>query len=288
MNEGHPLDYSLTRSFGSFTFAVTAVGFGALLDWQGTWVRTPAYLLLMAALIGTALSTPAPHHAEHPAGTTRPASPFRQLAQNRAYMVFLVSVVLIGVGYGSLFPFYPVLLAQHGGTNAHLGLGLFLMALCEMPAMFFYSRITARFDKGRRLLALSILFFAVKNAAIALSPDLNWAIGLQMLQALSFGLYLPAAVHYMRAIVDPKASGTAQMVHAAASSGLGATIGSFVGGVLAGPLGVAGMILAMSGACFLGYLIFALSQTTAMQKWMGVVYFDNQNNSVPDTKSLDP
>lgn len=276
MNEGHPLDYSLTRSFGSFTFAVTAIGFGALLDWQGTWVRTPVYLILMAGLIGTALSTPAPHHAEHPVDEPRPASPFRQLARNRAFVVFLASVVLIGIGNGSLFAFYPVLIAQHGGTNAHLGLGLFLMALCEMPAMIFYSRIIARFDKSRALLALSILFFVVKNAAIALSPDLTWAIGLQVLQALSFGLYLPSAVHYMRSIVDPRASGTAQMIHSAAASGLGATIGAFVGGILAGPLGVGGMILTMSGACFLGYLIFALSQTAAAQKWMGVVYLDTR------------
>lgn len=255
-NDGEKVNYSLTRSFGSLVFAFTAAGFGSLLDRYGMWIRIPVFLLLSTLVIFVAFQTKAPSVLNKTHIDSKMTDVISNLINNHQYMRFLISIILIFIGYGATQSFYPILLERLGGKNADLGVGLFIAAISQVPPMLFFGFIVKKVARGRTLLMFSMFFFGLKGIVLALSPNIPWAIWTQLFEALSFGLFLPAAVGYINEIVEEKVIVTAQLVFAASTFGLGSIIGNFSGGILSEVFGVKNMMLLLNSVSFIGFLFF--------------------------------
>jgi PPP family 3-phenylpropionic acid transporter len=260
MNAGEKVDYGLTRSIGSFFYSITALGFGFLLDRFDVWIRIPAFLGLALVAILTAWSSPPPPRQSHHESNGRMTDAIRSLAGNRQYLAFLASVVLAFVGYGASISFYPVLLAELGGSNTDLGIGLLFMAMAQVPTMMGFGLLIRKGFKVHHLLAVSLFFFSFKGILLSVCPTTAWAIGAQSLEVLTIGLFLPAAIHHINETVDRRGMVTAQLLLSSASFGLGSILGSFFGGLLAERMGVRPMMLALNAFGFLGLALFVLSR----------------------------
>jgi len=258
VREGRSLNYGMTRGFGSLLFALTAISFGAATERFGLGIITPVFVGITLLAMVVAWNIPAPARR---VGISRNGGPgsFKDLLDNKRYMTFLVPVFFLYVGVGGILPFFPVLITTHGGDTSDLGLGLFVMALFEFPPMLFHRRLAKKFG-NENILRLGMLFYSVKGMALAFSPSLEFAIAAQMLQALSFGLFLPSSVLKIGEIVEVRSSATAQLVFASVGFGIGIGSGGFIAGMLTSGFGVQGMMKIMSSVCLFGFLLYLALQ----------------------------
>ncbi|MHB1484896.1 MAG: MFS transporter [Saccharofermentanales bacterium] len=256
-NNGENIDYSLTRSFGAMSCSFVAIIFGVMLDKYGIWIRIPVFIFLISVVIFVAFTIKSPKRAVIILDEEKSVNTFTLLYQNKRYRDFLIATILIFIGYGSTNVFFPILLNQLGGKNSDLGVGFFIMSISQALMMILFGILAKKTNNNIDiLLVISMLFFAVKGILVAISPNIGWALIVQILEAVSYGLFLPSAVGYINKIVDNKMIITAQTLFAATSFGLGATIGNFAGGVLSEIFDVKIMMLILNSIALAGALLF--------------------------------
>ena len=108
-----------------------------------------------------------------------------------------------------------------GGNSASIGYVNFVLAALELVVMLIYGRMKNR--KYPLLLAVSLMFFPLKFAALAMSKTVTAIYFANILHALSFGLYTPVVVDFIRKTVAYSDSGKGQSLVGSAAS-----LGTFV------------------------------------------------------------
>ena len=104
------------------------------------------------------------------------------------------------------------------------------MAAVEIPVMFFFGRIRGG-RKSVSLLRVSLIFFALKAAALPLASSVPMVFAVFLLQAPSFALYTAVIVDYVAETVPFEDSAKAQSL-AFSMTTLGAVLASLVAGKL--------------------------------------------------------
>ncbi len=269
-NHGEAVNYSLSRGFGSLFFAIAAIVFGRVLDRTGMWVIAPAFILIAAVLAVTTIFIKAPKpEAHHGKGNGSMMRSLSLLLENRRFMVLILSVGILFTGTGAIdMTFYPVLMKELGGGNTELGIGFFLMAFSEVPILFLYTKFSKYFHV-RTLICFALFCYIVKCLLIASAPNVFVLILAQGMQMLSYGLLLPAAVHYINDITDAQSMVTAQVLYSSTTYGLGNVVGSLAGGAIAKALGVRSMMFILFSLVLLAFVLFTSLSARDVRKTAG-------------------
>ena len=244
------VNYGLSRAVGSVGFAVTVAIAGRLYDRFGLRLMFPAYAV--AALIAAvfvavngrayraAMRRIAPAHgAQRARPTASVAQSLHQLLRPQVG-VFLIICLAAFSAFRAAQIFLPLLISEVGGTNTDLGFALSVMAISEVPFLVLFALVLRRLrDTDVVLIALALFVVRIATHVFAATPA--FVIAIQALQGISFGLFLPASVHYMNRVAPPGTKTLAQTVAAVCTFGLGSTVGSAAGGYLVERLGVRGM-----------------------------------------------
>ena len=249
------LDYGLARGTAAFIYAVSGLLLGQVFSKFG--IHTLFYLhavlagcCVISACFFDSVPTAPRSEKKQPYGQTA-----KKLLQNRRYRILLVCLMLAGVASVSSATFHPLRITQLGGTTAAMGASMFVMASSEMPAMFISKRLLSRF-RADILLTVALFGIVLRMLANALAPNLPVLIAVQCLQALSYGLFLPVLLEYIRQITEPEMTATAITLGIACFDGFFGVIGNLVGGVLAATIGVRMVLLLFAGIAFVSFLIF--------------------------------
>ena len=180
------------------------------------------------------------------------------LAKNKKYMLFLFSYLFIGVGMKFVGLFYPVLIETKGGTEGDLGIGLAIMSLSEFPFMFLYSKYSKHFSI-EKLMMFSLGMYVVRDVAMLLAPNLLMLELAQVTQGLSFGIFLPAFLFYMKYITPRRITTTAITVVGSAGGALASVAGTFLGGMMVEQLGIYPSMFCCTGLAVIGFLLYLVS-----------------------------
>lgn len=255
------IDYGLTRGMGSLGYALTAVIFGALLDRFGYDLMFYTHFVIILFFVGfcfyvdrTNRSVSVPASCE--AG--KEPVPKLTLKGSSRFIWFLVSSLLIFIGFRATATFYPLLLKQLDGDNSSLGISLFIMAVSEVPILFLSKKLLKNY-KDTALMTVSMFFFVIKILSHILVTSIPGLIAIQATQALSFALFLPASVYYIKRISPPGLSSTYLTVAVSVYFGIGGIIGSFGGGLIVKQFGIYTMLWIGTALAVLGMLVFLFS-----------------------------
>ncbi len=255
-NDGHDIDFGITRSFGSLAYALVAAGFGLILDRFGPYTRIPSYILLTAALIIPALTLRSPAKRYH-CGSGSKESSFRSLVKIKKYRVFIIANMLLYLVYGALNSFLPVRIRELGGTNLHLGLCFTIMGICQVFGMIIFSVLRRKVYIFLHItLVISMFLFAIKGFLTAISPNLGSVLILQVIDLISYGMYFPGAIAYINETAGSDNLMTAQTLFSASTYGMSAMAGSFAGGVISGYTSIPVMLIIMASASLTGVILF--------------------------------
>lgn len=239
------------RAFGSLAFVASTVALGFVLDADGArslfWVYVPF-------LIATAIVTAAiPRH-----GTTRSVNLLRgagDFLRARGVALFLGGFTVVWAALAALNAFYSIQVVALGGSTGLVGIAWAFGAIVEVPYMYAFPRIAARFGT-ERLVVMGATAFALRALLAALATDPMFLVLIAPLEGFGFASVFVGGVTLISARAPAGLQGTAQGFFAA-SAGLATIIGSIAGGAIAGALSIPALFLACAVVSLLGAAIVA-------------------------------
>lgn len=222
--------YARTRLFGSLGFVVSAPLLGFLLTARG---ERPGDLLLPLAYLAF-VATYALLAQGIPASETAPHRPhWREAVALLGSRPLLFLLGLCALHWATLSPYhlmFGVLVREQALSSAITGVAMSLGVVAEVAALALFPRLEARFSM-RALFAAAFLGTALRWALLARAQGAAALILLQLLHALSFGLWWGCAVESMQRVVPARLRATGQALFSAVVFGAGNAIGVGLSGL---------------------------------------------------------
>jgi PPP family 3-phenylpropionic acid transporter len=259
LRSGRVINYGLARGFGSLAYVAASVGLGAVIEKGPLWLLCAVGLGLTAAQLSSflLLIRDLPSVSSSESAPVRGTSVTVFLRRNPRFAVLLAGTALVYYGHNTIGGFFINVIRNVGGDASVMGLLNGLMAAIEIPVMMLFQRLFGRRDLTR-LLAVSLLFFCIKGAAIALAgsvSQLSWAM---VLQAPSFALYTAAVVPYVDKMIPPEDSAKAQSLTFSMPL-LGSVLAGIVSGRLYDALPVSSTLWIACAVCTAGAAVCLLA-----------------------------
>ena len=261
INTGMDVKYSLGRGLGSFSYAVSCVIFGrqsAAFGTESILLTHMGLLILLMAVIAVFPRAPMEPAVPRNAPTAPTHSIGFLLRRNPAFAIMLAAVFFGMTAVMPIVNFMVNIILSRGGTNADLGLALFLMAASELPAALLFPRLRHRLG-SHGVLALSVVFMAVKPILFLLTPSLGWVLAVQPIQMLGYGLFTPSSVYYANENVPMENRVRGQAVMMMASNGFGGMAGNLLAGYAIDWGGVNAMLTLCTVCGLIGVLLAVLA-----------------------------
>ena len=245
--------YGEVRAFGSLAFVVSTVAVGFLLDAKGARSMFWAYLPLLVATIVVTATIPR-------RGTTRSVnlmSGAGRFMGSPGVALFLAGFTVVWAALSAVSAFYSIQVVALGGSPGLVGIAWAFGAVIEVPLMYAFPRVAARFGT-ERLVVLGSVSFGLRALLASLIVDPVALVLIAPLEGLGFACVFVGGVTLVSARAPAGMQGTAQGLFAA-SSGLATIIGAVVGGAIAGALSIPALFLTCAAVSLVGTVILAVA-----------------------------
>ena len=241
-----PIRFGMARGTGSLVWGLTSLGMGFLVEDLGVGVLP--YAQYVAALLMLVLLYLC--HLEGPSALQqkKQAQPMERSGLNLQslfgrylpFLFLLVGNALIFFGHSQVDNYPFQIITNVGGNSRDLGIFCGYAALLEIPGMFLFERINKKIS-CEKLLRFSAFFFALKGLLFIFATSLAGIYMSNMLQMISFAIFVPACVRYAGQITDPRDANKAQSLVTATTTA-GNVLCSALGGFLLDYIAVKGML----------------------------------------------
>lgn len=259
--EGVPIDFGTARALGSFAFALTSVGVGAVVAGTGPgvlpWLIVGTQVLMIAAALTFRFKTVDAAGASLPdARLALPDLPALDAARRRRFWLLIIGLTGAFTSHAAINSFLFQVVRHHGGNASDMGLAAMIAATLETIPMLFFARLV-RHWRPDTWLRFAAAAFAVKALVTWLAPNLALFYVAQTLQMFAFALVIPASVYYVDRLL-PLADRTRGQAWMTLTLTAGNVVAGLFGGVLLDASGVPALLLFGTVAAALGTLgVFA-------------------------------
>ncbi|HWI51391.1 MAG TPA: MFS transporter [Symbiobacteriaceae bacterium] len=248
--------YPQIRLWGSVGFLIVTIAMGRLYDSISMLWAFPLYALFMVVSWYFARRLPAE-------GVTSKRSVWpalRGLLRNKQFLAFLLLSGVIAMANAAHAAFFSVHMANIGGSNNLVGWAWGLAAATEVPLWLVLGKVTRRIGP-LPLLAFAGFAFAVRfwlYGTVTAPMALMW---LQLLQGLSFAVFMPTAVVFVGEMTgdDLRTSGQALLV--LVNSGVATILGTLGAGRVVDAYGTAALYRLAGNVAFgagVGFVLLLL------------------------------
>ncbi|MFD1019098.1 MFS transporter [Thalassobacillus hwangdonensis] len=167
-------------------------------------------------------------------------SGLKTLSKQKPFLIFLASNFLV---FGPVLAnnyYFGTFILSVGGTLSGVGIAFLFAAGSEAPFMKFSQQVIDRFGIFNILLLSSSVSFA-RWLLYFFEPSSAIVYATTIVQGISVGLYIPAALILVRELAPSSVRATAVGLYSAVGNGMGNAFFTFMGGVLIDHFSVFGM-----------------------------------------------
>ncbi len=246
--------YGQVRAFGSLAFVVSTLLVGLLLDSRGA---RSLFLVYLPALLATLVVTATIPRRGSMTRSINILSGARDIVVKRGMGLFFIGFTVVWAALAAANTFYSIQIVALGGDASLVGFAWSFGALIEVPMMFLFPRLGARFGT-ERLLILGAIAFGLRALLAALAVDPIGLLAIAPLEGFGFAGVFVGGVTVLAARAPAALGGTAQGLFAA-SAGLATIVGSMVGGAVAAAVGIPGLFAICGLVGLVGAAILAVS-----------------------------
>jgi len=256
---GTEMNFGADRAIGSLIYAVMSTVMGFAVESFGTGILPAAGMmsavlfLLLLILTGNHFSRACRIKASADLSAGEEAEPgedganqeeeinlFQFAIRNKVFFILTVGVMGVFYANGTLNSYMLQIIAPLGGDSGDMGLVFAVLAALEIPTMMFFARINRRFSCQTLLKAASAAFL-LKIAVTWMARSMMAIYLSQLLQTVSFALFLPAMVEFVHRIMRKGEAVKGQALYMAMVT-VSTVLSSFIGGFML-DLGGAGLLL---------------------------------------------
>ncbi len=170
------------------------------------------------------------------------------------FMVFVFSVLLLNIALGANGSYISVLVKETGGSVTILGFVWFIIAISEIPAFFFGNHLQKRFGE-LNIYLWAVGLYTLRFLLCSIPQSYISVISIQLLQGVTFPLYLMGAMQYLYKIVPEPIKASGITLLSSLGFGLGSFIGNLGGGVFLESHGIHLLYRILSVFCVLALLV---------------------------------
>lgn len=273
---GKNINYTVSRTIGSITWAFAALGFGNLIDFDGhgeNILVIQICALIVLAILAVTIENPLPTENLKTSVNqeTGPGhSNWYIMTRYKIFSLILVSSSIIMMTYSINMSYLITKIESVGGTTKNLGIAQFILAIVEVFVPLYFFRIKDKFGI-EKLVILAFTGCAARTIITSLAPSIPLIYLGQMTEAI-VALTYSGNVTFIREKIMRNDQIQAQGLLAAVQSGAGC-IGSVIAAPMIAKLGINGLFTAISvvavlGVAFLyiGYGVITASETRSNHK----------------------
>ncbi len=269
---GIHINFGMCRSLGSLGYSLLCAFLGTLVEKFGSGVlpisgeAVLAALLIALLVVKSSFDGAMRGNGEKPERRLREESCeefceeinlWRFVRENKLFLVLNIGVVGLYFSNAVLNSFMLQIVTDVGGSNEQMGRVLSLMAFLEIPALFFFDKIRARFSCVN-ILKFAAVCFGLKVGLIYLAKSMGLIYAAHIFQTFGFGLFLPAMVAFTGEAMRKGEAVKGQALFSAMTT-VSATIASIFGGILLDVSGAKFMLLVSTAITALGAVVIILT-----------------------------
>lgn len=244
------MKYGRFRLMGSFGFAIGALAMGQIVTRVGvSWIFI---IFGLMSLIGIVILAGVRSGKKYNHAPLKIEDVVRVLGDRRV-IIFLVAVGVLNISIGSNNSYLPVLILSTGGNLSHVGLMSFLIAMVELPFFFNGDRLIIRYGPLRMLL-VSGAIYAGRFFVVSTLDSFVPVMAVQLVQGVSFALYMVSAMHYLNSVVPQNMKATAMTVFGAVTV-FGNFLGNMAGGQIIESTGVFVLFKVLAGVSLISCMV---------------------------------
>jgi|GEM_PF-1489687 len=249
------INYGLSRGFGSLGFALSSVIGGVIFEKAGfgTLFILHAAFLLVATIVTSI--TPMFFQRSNPIAKIEKQPKSVKLYKNWEYIRIVAVATILFLGVSVEVTYFPVIFQLSGGTNSQLGVALFIMSLSELVAMASYKKINNLINT-QSLMLIALVFYTFKLFFQIFLNNVLLLVMLQLMQGVTYGLFLPSFVELVRECCNENNTSTAITVGFAVFNGIGSVIGNFIAGIISEQFGLRYAFAVASLLCFCSIIFY--------------------------------
>ncbi|WP_078379344.1 MFS transporter [Sutcliffiella halmapala] len=220
-------DYGAIRLWGAVGFAIAVLIAGWLSDFFS--LKVIFYTFSVALFLGMFVVFFLPKESQTISVNVRDG--IGTLMKMPRFVLFLVTTFLI---FGPVFAnnfYFGLFITDIGGTVTGVGIAFLLAAGSEAPFMRIAGKWIAKFGLHQIMISAAIIA-AIRWIFYFFEPPLAVVYATTIAQGFSVGLFIPAALQYVRDLAPTSARATAVSLYTAVGNGLGSWFCTFLGGFI--------------------------------------------------------
>jgi PPP family 3-phenylpropionic acid transporter len=248
--------YGRIRAWGSISFVIATAAVGIAVQAYGTGVLfavwVPALLVTAVISLGLPRSRRASATGSLWAGASR-------VVRAPGLGPFFIAAFVLWASVTAVSSFLSVRLFDQGAGAEMVGGAWVVASIVEVPVMFAFPRLAARFG-SHRLLVVGAVFFAARSVLYAVAGAPTVLVAGASLEGVGYGLFFVGSVGYVAELSPKGRIATAQGVHSGVAFGLASITGAAVGGAIATAITIPGMFAvgALVSCAAVGGVVLAL------------------------------
>lgn len=217
--------YALIRIFGSLGFAFSALAVGFLLKETGS-SATPIISLICIGITIILSFTLKDYQ-----GSLRKMdfSGLYKLLRKPAIVSFFALVLVISIAHRMYESFLAITLRQMGASDSFIGITWLTSAVSEIPVFYLLGKYGHKF-KELPLMAIASFMYAVRMLLMSQISSPIWAIPIQAMHSVTFGIYFITALRYISTLIPDEYRASGQAVYAVVFVGFAGIISGLAGG----------------------------------------------------------
>lgn len=271
MNQGISINYGLARGIGSISFAVISFFLGNMINYNGPTVLLPLFLFFAFALLTSSFTFRLSDRAKKTLiesnyiicqkdkeAIKTNLNLFSFFIKYKMFFLHLAGIILIFTTHSMLNTYLIQILEQIGGNSTHLGISLSIAAAVELPTMAMYVFIVRKY-KCSTLLKVAAFFFTIKAIILIFATNVFMVYISQILQLLSYALFIPASVDYVNKLMTDQDKVKGQAFVGIATMGASGVFGNLIAGQIINNAGVTSMVITSAVISTFGCIILFIS-----------------------------
>jgi PPP family 3-phenylpropionic acid transporter len=245
------IQYGKTRLMGSIGYALTSLILGVIIKITG--INVPFFAYFIFTIVGLALLSTINEKSRR-TGSSINISDIVRIVKNKRFIIISISGLIANAAFNSNGNYIAVLMKETGGDVANIGMLWFIVAMSELPFFFFESRVIKKYGV-LNIYIIGMTFYIIRFFINSLCTNYQAVLAIQLLQGISFPLYLTATLQYVIKIVPPETRTTALTTFAAITGGIGGFIGNIGGGFLLQIISIFQLYRILAVLCVIALLI---------------------------------
>lgn len=253
--------YGRIRLGGTIGWAIAATVAGVLIERYGLKIS----FLCTGGLLFLSLIVSQGFVFSQPGEKVSIRAGMRTLLTSRSWVIFMAIALVAGIGFATLTNYFTLYMEQAGISKSWMGIAMTLATISELPLMFFSNRLLRRF-KARGLLMLAVACFGIRLLLYAATSNLVVILLFQLINGLTFPVFMVGAVSYAYDNAPPGMGASAQGVMGAMIFGFGSASGGLLGGLLLGVAPARVMYAIIGVVLLLSLFLFLIPQQRSSQE----------------------